>query len=254
MSKCMCVFAADPPRRLIWYPEGSLDGALCYPRGRRAICYPKANTPADASASPGSAEDGQEGRYHVGRGGGIEGFFYPGRAHWGGSRTDLGVWLDAWAEGGLGEAVNCNWADSWGLLACEGDGKCGVLPSPFFTVTVFIQQWLSECYKKKNKSMFYQVTMKHKPHIISNLISWFFLPLVTQAPCAGQGEGYLCVCACISHSCTRAVNDYISRLKQDKNEEITVASRSNKSSKLTTGGRCSCRRQSRRWQTFCPSP
>lgn len=83
--------------------------------GLRAICCPEANTPADVSGSPGSAADGQEGGYRAGRGGG-GGFFYPGRVHRAPGRTDLGVWLDGWwrfsAEGGLGEAVNCDWADS----------------------------------------------------------------------------------------------------------------------------------------------
>ena len=125
------VFAVNPPRRLIWHQEGSLDEALCNPRGRWAICHLKANTPADASASPGWALDGQEGGYHVERDGGTEGFFYPSREHWECCRTDLRVWLDGWAEGGLGEAVNCEWAESWGHLECEGDGKASThWPSP----------------------------------------------------------------------------------------------------------------------------
>lgn len=43
----------------------------------------------------------------------LRGFFYPGRVHRAHGRTDLGVWLVGWwrfsAEGGLTEAVNCNW-------------------------------------------------------------------------------------------------------------------------------------------------
>lgn len=51
--------------------------------------------------------------------GGVEelgGFFYPGRVHPARGKTDLGVWPNGWwrfsAEGGLGEAVTCDWAES----------------------------------------------------------------------------------------------------------------------------------------------
>lgn len=62
---CLCVFVDNPRRRLILHPEGSQDGALWYPRGPQAICCPKANTPADVSASPRSAPIEQEGGYCV---------------------------------------------------------------------------------------------------------------------------------------------------------------------------------------------
>lgn len=69
--------------------------------------------------------DGQEGGYHVGRRGGLGGFFYPGRVHQAHGGSDLGVWLDGWwrfsAEGGLREAVSCDWADCKGHLEGEGD-------------------------------------------------------------------------------------------------------------------------------------
>lgn len=136
-------------RRLVWHPEGGGDGALWYSGGRWAICCPKANTPADVLGYPLIRPGRTGGR--VSSGDGME-WLKDSFTRAGCEGTVVGLSLDGWAEGGLGELLNCDWADSWGHLECEVHGRGSTLLLFHTYVPVLLQpsaERVSECSKNE---------------------------------------------------------------------------------------------------------